>query len=95
MRPIFPELLLAQSISIDPAFQSISRQRAQTQASLTDKPFDFGVFTKFLPWQLLQIKQVLLAHLAPKFNVSSLDESTMQQKNLCLFFPVTYYVAFC
>lgn len=84
MRPIFPELVLAQSISIDPAFQSISRQ--STNSSLTDKPSDFGVSTKFLPWQLLQIKQVLPAHRALKFNVSSLDESTMQQKNLGLFF---------
>lgn len=86
MRPIFLTLLYAQTISTEPAFQAVLRQIPQTQGSLIDKCFDFSASTQVLPWQLLQIKQVLLAHLIPKFIVSSSDESTVLQKKPVIAF---------
>lgn len=87
--------------SWDPSFQSFSSHKPsllillsslswdryhKLKGSLICKCFDFCASTQVLPWQLLQIKQVLLAHLPPKFNVSSSDESTVLQKHLWLLF---------
>lgn len=90
MRPIFLMLLFTQTISTEPAFQSVSTRIPQNQGTLIYKCFYFSASTQVLPWQLLQIEQALLAHLPPKFNVSSSDESTVLQKNLWLLFPVTH-----